>query len=40
VILLGESLHALELAGGVLIFAGIVYERLARSRATVMQGPE
>jgi drug/metabolite transporter (DMT)-like permease len=29
-ILLGESLHTLEIAGGVLIFAGIAYERLWR----------
>jgi drug/metabolite transporter (DMT)-like permease len=29
-ILLGESLHALEIAGGVLIFAGIAYERVWR----------
>jgi drug/metabolite transporter (DMT)-like permease len=31
-VLLGESLRMLELAGGVLIFAGIAYERLARRR--------
>jgi drug/metabolite transporter (DMT)-like permease len=31
-VLLGESLHGLEIAGGVLIFAGIAYDRL-RSRA-------
>jgi drug/metabolite transporter (DMT)-like permease len=31
--LLGESLHPLELAGGVLIFAGIAYERVHRRRA-------
>jgi drug/metabolite transporter (DMT)-like permease len=30
VLLLGESLHTLEIAGGVLIFAGIAYERLRR----------
>ncbi len=29
-VLLGESLHTLEIAGGVLIFAGIAYERLLR----------
>ncbi|HZT94939.1 MAG TPA: DMT family transporter [Gaiellaceae bacterium] len=29
-VLLGESLHALEIAGGVLIFAGIAYERVWR----------
>jgi drug/metabolite transporter (DMT)-like permease len=29
-VLLGESLHPLEIAGGVLIFAGIAYERLRR----------
>ena len=29
-ILLGESLHSLEIAGGVLIFAGIAFERIAR----------
>ncbi len=28
--LLGESLHTLEIAGGVLIFAGIAYERVRR----------
>ena len=33
VVLLGESLHTLEIAGGVLIFAGIAYERLWRRRA-------
>ncbi len=32
-VLLGESLHTLEIAGGILIFAGIAYERLARRRA-------
>jgi drug/metabolite transporter (DMT)-like permease len=32
VVLLGESLHTLEIAGGVLIFAGIAYERLWRRR--------
>jgi drug/metabolite transporter (DMT)-like permease len=31
-VLLGESLHPLEIAGGVLIFGGIAYERLARRR--------
>jgi len=29
-VLLGESLHPLEIAGGVLIFAGIAYERVRR----------
>jgi drug/metabolite transporter (DMT)-like permease len=29
-VLLGESLHTLEIAGGVLIFAGIAYERIRR----------
>ena len=29
-ILLWESLHTLEIAGGVLIFAGIAFERIAR----------
>jgi len=29
-VLLSESLHALEIAGGVLIFAGIAFERLTR----------
>jgi len=29
-ILLGESLHVLEIAGGVLIFAGIAFERIVR----------
>jgi small neutral amino acid transporter SnatA (MarC family) len=29
-ILLSESLHALEIAGGVLIFAGIAFERIVR----------
>jgi drug/metabolite transporter (DMT)-like permease len=29
-ILLSESLHSLEIAGGVLIFAGIAFERIAR----------
>jgi drug/metabolite transporter (DMT)-like permease len=29
-LILSESLHALEIVGGVLIFAGIVYERLRR----------
>jgi drug/metabolite transporter (DMT)-like permease len=29
-ILLGESLHTLEIAGGVLIFAGIAFERIRR----------
>jgi drug/metabolite transporter (DMT)-like permease len=29
-VLLGESLHILEIAGGILIFAGIAYERVRR----------
>jgi len=29
-VLLGESLHVLEIAGGVLIFAGIAFERIVR----------
>jgi drug/metabolite transporter (DMT)-like permease len=40
VLLLGESLRALELVGGVLIFVGIVYERLSRRRGTVVQASE
>ncbi len=32
-VLLGESLHTLEIAGGILIFAGIAYERLLHRRA-------
>ncbi len=32
VLLLGETLHGLEIVGGVLIFAGIAYERLRRQR--------
>jgi drug/metabolite transporter (DMT)-like permease len=32
-VLLGESLHPLEIAGGILIFAGIAYERLRRRHA-------
>ena len=40
-VLLGESLHTLEIAGGVLIFAGIAYERIARRRVgAVVQAPE
>jgi drug/metabolite transporter (DMT)-like permease len=31
-VLLGESLHTLEIAGGVLIFAGIAYERVRQRR--------
>jgi drug/metabolite transporter (DMT)-like permease len=33
-VLLGESLHTLEIAGGVLIFAGIAYERVWRREPT------
>jgi drug/metabolite transporter (DMT)-like permease len=36
-ILLSESLHTLEIAGGVLIFAGIAFERLVR-RPSVTRG--
>jgi drug/metabolite transporter (DMT)-like permease len=32
-VLLSESLHGLEIAGGVLIFAGIAFERLSRRRS-------
>jgi drug/metabolite transporter (DMT)-like permease len=32
-VLLSESLHRLEIAGGVLIFAGIAFERLSRRRS-------
>jgi drug/metabolite transporter (DMT)-like permease len=41
-ILLSESLHALEIAGGVLIFAGIAFERIARrpSDADALPGRE
>ena len=42
VVLLGESLHTLEIAGGVLIFAGIAYERLWRrrtARSTELRAP-
>jgi drug/metabolite transporter (DMT)-like permease len=41
-VLLGESLHALEIAGGVLIFAGIAYERARRRQpagSTESQAP-
>jgi drug/metabolite transporter (DMT)-like permease len=34
VLLLGETLHGLEIVGGVFIFAGIAYERLLRQRST------
>jgi len=37
-VLLGESLHTLEIAGGVLIFAGIAYERVRQRQAA--RGPE
>ena len=40
VLLLGETLRVLEVVGGVLIFVGIAYERLARRRATVAQASE
>ena len=41
-VLLGESLHALEIAGGLLIFAGIAYERMRRHQqaaSTESQAP-
>jgi drug/metabolite transporter (DMT)-like permease len=38
-VLLGESLHTLEIAGGVLIFAGIAYERLRRHRPALLDNP-
>jgi drug/metabolite transporter (DMT)-like permease len=41
-LILSESLHALEIGGGVLIFAGIAYERMGRrSRASAaeLEGP-
>ncbi len=41
-LILSESLHGLEIAGGVLIFAGIAYERVRRRpRATAaeLEGP-
>jgi drug/metabolite transporter (DMT)-like permease len=41
-VLLGESLHTLEIAGGVLIFAGIAYERVRRQHrapAAELEGP-
>jgi drug/metabolite transporter (DMT)-like permease len=37
-VLLGESLHTLEIAGGVLIFAGIAYDRVRQRQAA--RGPE
>ncbi len=39
-VLLGESLHPLEAAGGVLIFGGIVYERLRRRAPAGVPGIE
>jgi drug/metabolite transporter (DMT)-like permease len=39
-VLLGESLHTLEIAGGVLIFAGIAYERIYRRRAAAVQAQQ
>jgi len=38
-ILLSESLHALEIAGGVLIFAGIAFERISRRPLTTQVVP-
>ena len=35
-VLLGESLHTLEIAGGILIFAGIAYERMRRTRVETL----
>ena len=40
VLLLGEILHGLEIVGGVLIFAGIAYERLRRATPAVAPEPE
>jgi drug/metabolite transporter (DMT)-like permease len=39
-VLLGESLRTLEIAGGVLIFAGIAYERVSRRRAVPVRAPQ
>lgn len=39
-VLLGESLHALEIAGGVLIFAGIAYERVWHREPAVVPARE
>ncbi len=39
-VLLSETLHTLELAGGVLIFAGIAYERLWRRAPNRLPGVE
>jgi drug/metabolite transporter (DMT)-like permease len=39
-VLLGERLRTLEVAGGVLIFAGIVLERLWRGRSPTAPAPE
>ena len=39
-VLLGESLHTLEIAGGVLIFAGIAYERVRRKPRVASLEPE
>jgi drug/metabolite transporter (DMT)-like permease len=41
-LILSESLHVLEIAGGVLIFAGIAYERVgrrSRAPAAELEGP-
>jgi drug/metabolite transporter (DMT)-like permease len=40
IILLSESLHGLEIAGGVLIFAGIALERIAHREAVAIAPPE
>ena len=40
VLLLSETLHGLEIVGGVLIFAGIAYERLRRPTPVVAPEPE
>jgi drug/metabolite transporter (DMT)-like permease len=39
-VLLGESLRTLEIAGGVLIFAGIAYERMRRRTPAQLSGVE
>jgi drug/metabolite transporter (DMT)-like permease len=39
-LLLHESLHAMEIAGGVLIFAGIALERVWRRERVTLAGRE
>jgi drug/metabolite transporter (DMT)-like permease len=39
VLILSESLHALEIGGGVLIFAGIAYERLRKPAPAALDAP-